>query len=371
MPPQVSVVMATYNRLAVLRRALAAWEAQQADGLEFELVVADDASEDGTWELLRALRPERFSMKATRVPHGGPGRARNRALDASSGELIVFVGDDIVPRPDLLAQHWRAHRRSGRDTAAFVGYSGWPEGAELTSTMRHITGAGAQQFSYLWLRDGEEYDFRHFYTSNVSLRRAMLDCEPVKFCTDMPLGSFEDVELSYRLWMHGLRIFYLAAAQAYHYHHHTALTFFRRQHSAGRMAVLLYRKYPELRKWMRTAEIDWALQRARRETPGERAATALVHGRLADAEWRLLALAGYYDSAYAEPVDDLLRIVFDYGYLKGLALAMLGEKAEAYLSAYIFHTHVLPVVIRLGPRLHRAGMPPPAADFEALRALAS
>ena len=65
--------------------------------------------------------------------------------------------------------------------------------------MRHVDGPGAQQFSYHYMVDGAEYDFRHFYTSNVSLRRDLLDREPEGFSTEFPAAAFEDAELAYRL----------------------------------------------------------------------------------------------------------------------------------------------------------------------------
>jgi glycosyltransferase involved in cell wall biosynthesis len=365
--PVVSVLFATYNRRGFLARALAAWEQQELEGATLEVVVGDDGSDDGSADLLRAYECRRFELRHVSVPHsGGAAAPRNAAYDLARGDLIVFVGDDIVPRAGFLQAHLAAHA-AGRDAAAaYLGYSGWPGDMPLTATMRHITEVGGQQFSYLWFVDGGEYDFRHFYTSNISVRRELLDAEPALFATDM-IG-FEDIELSHRLRRHGLRIHYLAAARAFHYHLHTVASFWRRQVDIGRMAVYIANAYPELRKWMRTRDVEWAWLRllaAGESVAGRRAAAELE--RL---ERRVIDLAGHYDFHWVPAVDELLREVFDYALLKGVAVGVHGEDAARPVAAHLFAERVLPAVERFADAVRATGAVLPRADYGALHAVA-
>jgi glycosyltransferase involved in cell wall biosynthesis len=245
MPP-ISVVIPTYNRVDELRRTLDAFEDQRPTGLDFEIVVVDDGSTDGTGELLASWRSRRFRLRFDRQSNQGPARARNRALELAAGELVLFGGDDIEPDPGLLGAHIDEHARRGDPRAAVLGLTRWPEGAELTSTMRHIDGPGAQQFSYHVFSPGEEYDFRHFYTSNVSLRRALLAEEPEGFSTAFRWAAFEDAELAYRLSLRGMRIFYHPEAVAWHHHSYDARSFCLRQQRCGEMADVLIRIHPQL-----------------------------------------------------------------------------------------------------------------------------
>jgi glucosyl-dolichyl phosphate glucuronosyltransferase len=104
--PVISVVLATRNRaenLARLLRGLAA----QVGSPDFEVVVADNGSEDGTPAVIEAIRPE-LVLQTVRVPRPGKGRALNAALVLARGEIVVFTDDDVIPAPDWLAEISRA-----------------------------------------------------------------------------------------------------------------------------------------------------------------------------------------------------------------------------------------------------------------------
>ena len=87
-------------------------------------------------------------------------KTSNYGLAAAMGRWVLFTGDDIEPSPDLLEQHLAAHDSTPHDRWAVLGKISWPDDLELTSTMRHVDGVGAQQFSYHYMRDGEEYDYQ-------------------------------------------------------------------------------------------------------------------------------------------------------------------------------------------------------------------
>ena len=224
-----SVIIPTYNRVECLRQVLGAFEKQNPADLPFEVVVVDDGSDDATSATLANWRSRRFRLRFQSQPNGGPAQARNRALKIASGDIVLFGGDDIEPHPDQVAEHLAEHDRRGDPRAAVLGLTAWPEGADLTSTMRHIDGPGAQQFSYSVFTDGAEYDFRHFYTSNVSVRRELLAAEPGGFSCEFPAAAFEDAEFAYRLARRGMKIFYHASALAWHHHYYNARSFFARQ----------------------------------------------------------------------------------------------------------------------------------------------
>ena len=88
--PSVSVVVCTYNRVAVLGRCLEALRRQ--DYPDFEVVVVEGPSTDGTSALL-----DRFpDLKRVVNPQRNLSCSRNLGIAASAGEVIAFVDDDAV-----------------------------------------------------------------------------------------------------------------------------------------------------------------------------------------------------------------------------------------------------------------------------------
>jgi len=367
--PLFSVVIPAHNRAATLARVLAAYEDQRPVDLPFEVVVVDDGSTDATLELLGRWRSRRFQLRLATQANQGPARARNRALELASAPLVLFTGDDIEPEPDLLAEHWCGHRAADDPWVAILGLTRWPPDAPLTATMRHVDGPGAQQFGYHWMRDGQEYDFRHFYTSNVSLRRAALDSEPAGFSTDFPAAAWEDAELAHRLAGHGLRIVYRAAARAIHHHSYDARGFFRRQVRSGEMAAVLCRKRPALRKWTDADQLERLRLRLLVADNRTRARVGRVAGALELWQRRAINFAGYLDHSSGEEADPLLLPLFRSAFLHGLAAGMYDREEATRVSGAVLTTLLPPVVKRMVDDLDARGEPFPRADAEQLCSL--
>lgn len=250
-PSYFSVVVPTYNRLAMLERVLAAFE-RQTGAPEFEVIVVDDGSRDQTAERMAAARfnyPFRFHSQK----NSGPGKARNRGVEMATGRIILFIGDDTVPEPAFLAEHARVHRSFHDDPlVACLGYTGWPEATRVTPFMEYINDFGLQ-FGYKLIRDGEIVPFNFFYTSNISIdRRLLLDN---RFDTSFPAAAWEDIELAYRLEAKGLKIHYNAAAVTRHYHQMSVDSFARRQYTVGKSGAIFYGKHPELHHFLGVQEL--------------------------------------------------------------------------------------------------------------------
>ena len=367
--PLVSVVLPTFNRVDGLRRVLTAFEGQRPVDLPFEVVVVDDGSRDETPGLLADWRSRRFPLRFTRQTNQGPAKARNRALELASGRIVLFGGDDIEPHADLVAEHVAEHARRCDRRAAVLGLTRWPEGAALTSTMRHIDGPGAQQFSYAAFTDGAEYDFRHFYTSNVSLRRELLDREPDGFSTDFPAAAFEDAELAYRLSKRGMRIFYRSSALAWHHHFYDARSFFARQRTCGAMAEVLIRKHPQLAKWFDLRTLMWHRLEVLTADSDYRAKVAMVRDDLERWERRAISVATFLDEPATELADLVLHPLFRYGFVSGLAVARFGDKAGSLLAADQWLRLIPAAVDVLSREARNTGVPLPKADVDAIVAI--
>jgi glycosyltransferase involved in cell wall biosynthesis len=94
----VSVVIATRNRRQLLSEAIESVRAQE--GVAFEIIVADDASDDDTWDYLSAQNDVRSFRQEIR---GERSRARNRGLSASRGRYVMFLDDDDLLMPRALS----------------------------------------------------------------------------------------------------------------------------------------------------------------------------------------------------------------------------------------------------------------------------
>jgi glycosyltransferase involved in cell wall biosynthesis len=98
--PDISVVLATYNRRHSLPRAVTSVLAQE--DARFELIVIDDASSDGTASYLATLTDPRIRIIALER-NGGPSAARNRGLAAARAGIVAFLDSDDAYRPGRLA----------------------------------------------------------------------------------------------------------------------------------------------------------------------------------------------------------------------------------------------------------------------------
>ena len=313
--PEFSVVMPTYNRRDVLLRTLRAYEDQESE-LCFEIVVIDDGGTDGTAEAVADLAPTRYGLKLLRQDNAGPAAARNRGLAAARASLVLITGDDIEPAPDLLLRHWQAHRQAEDDAVAILGLTRWPDDLPQSATMTHIDGIGAQQFNYGWLQAGRAYDFRHFYTSNISLHKERL-IEVGGFDERFPAAAFEDAEAAYRMALGGLRIIYRPDAVGRHHHPYDAAGFFRRQVRCGAMAAVLYGLHPELAPLLGFHDLEGLALRWLRLDSSRRES---IHR---DFEVRSQALhrraAGLDAAPPSGAVDAFLSTYFRWAYLTGLA----------------------------------------------------
>jgi len=98
--PVVSVILPTFNRLQYLRAAVDSVFAQTYE--DWELIVADDGSEEETRTYLRSLA-QKAKVRVLWLTHSGfPGAVRNAALREAQGEYIAFLDSDDLWMPTKL-----------------------------------------------------------------------------------------------------------------------------------------------------------------------------------------------------------------------------------------------------------------------------
>lgn len=99
--PLVSVCLLTYNHANVIESTLNTVLDQSLES--YEIILSDDSSDDGTWEVLQAVQMRNPNIKIMRTPRnlGMPGNA-NYAVKAAKGRFIALLHHDDFYRQDLL-----------------------------------------------------------------------------------------------------------------------------------------------------------------------------------------------------------------------------------------------------------------------------
>lgn len=265
MDPYLSIVIPTWNRADTLLRVLGSL-GRQIDAPSFEVIIVNDGSTDDTAELISRALAERlfpYPIRFESQENSGPGKARNRGTSMAEGTYVLYIGDDTVPDPRFLSEHASVHQQAGDDPLlACLGYTGWPEEESASAFMDYINEYGLQ-FGYALIEHGAIVPFNFFYTSNISVARAVLGPEP--FDTTFPAAAWEDIELAYRLERDGLRIRYNANAVTRHYHRMTVDSFARRQYGVGRSGAIFFQKHPELGHFLGVHELRNRPQASRGE----------------------------------------------------------------------------------------------------------
>src|ERR1700722_124005 len=97
--PRVSVIIPVFNAVHTVEQAIDSVRVQTF--ADFEIVVVDDGSTDGTIEVLRRYGD---AIKVLQQKNRGPSPARNLAIAASTGEYLAFLDPDDMWKPGMLAK---------------------------------------------------------------------------------------------------------------------------------------------------------------------------------------------------------------------------------------------------------------------------
>jgi len=238
--PALSVAISSYNRRDSLVDLLTALAQQTYPRERFEVIVALDGSTDGSQEVAQSFEPH-LDIRVVWQENRGPGAAANRGAREARSPLIVFLDDDTVPEPELLAVHATAHRDAQADHVA-LGYC-----------PPVITDTGLWALTYRqWWEDyyrrkgepGHRWTYLDFGAANSSMRRSLL--EAVGWYDEEFGGRRQDWELGARLLAHGADFGHNHAAVARHYLDATFDSALARAHGEARADLVLASKHPHL-----------------------------------------------------------------------------------------------------------------------------
>lgn len=320
--PRLSVVIPTHNRRDAVTRLLGALRGQEAVAGGFEAVVVADGCTDDTVDAVRKLETE-FPCTVLEQSASGPGAARNRGAAHAVGDILLFLDDDVEPRPGVLRAHSEFHAQVADGVG--IGY------LEPAVTARGFFGVVLRGWWESMFeesrRPGHRYVYSDLLTGHCSLERRAFE-RLGGF--DATLRSHEDYELGYRAIAAGMNLRLVAGATAVHHETSALAKTLSRKVDDGIADVMLLQRYPALGP---------SLPLARRAAPGlvGRVAARLAAITPRAGDW-FVAAARWLLPAYERIglrfrwralLDDLL----DYWYWRGIAQASGGtEKLAAMLQ---------------------------------------
>ena len=243
-----SLVIPTHNRAPILNRTLEHLLALE-DIRACEIIVVNDGSTDATSSVLdRFTQLAPALLRVIPVPNGGPAKARNTGVAAAKFDRILFVDDDVFPRPGMLQHHW---------TMLDAGYTGsqglllWHQEITITRLIQYIDSRGSQ-FAFDDVKDPTHLGFQHVYTGNFAVERSAIlaagGFDEHLFDRQLAFSAFEDTVLAYHLQKNGARLALNKDAIADHLHDMTEEQYLRREFNVGCGIARLQQTYPEITK---------------------------------------------------------------------------------------------------------------------------
>ncbi len=206
--PKFSIIIPTYNALSTLGPLLKSLTEQKRD--DFEIIVVDDASSDGSRKLVDTFRDVQYVRQEHR---SGPAAARNRGASIARGEWLVFTDADTCFLPDTLDTIVQVVSECDGD--AFVGtYAGRPANDGFMP-----------RYKALWeqvtiderlLKRGGNYIPYNTWAPRPGLAKKTVFEEVGGFNEKFRGADLEDMEFGYRLTAAGYKIFFAPAIKIKH-----------------------------------------------------------------------------------------------------------------------------------------------------------
>jgi len=233
---KVSAIIPTHNQKEILARTLDYLMVQNYPQDEYEIIVVDDGSTDGTREMVKSKMGSKVDLRCLWQEQRGPHFARNLGIEKARGEIIIFVDSDIFTPPNFISEHVKFHQKLGD-----VVVSGPTVRTDRLDNV--FADANRRKIKKLLF----DFSGPSFITSNLSVKRKFL-IRVGGFDEEFTGFGWHDWELGLRLKKLGLKARRNINAIVYHYKKKINLSdlpsLCKKKREQGRNAVLYYKKHP-------------------------------------------------------------------------------------------------------------------------------
>lgn len=235
-----SLIIATFNRLSELQELLETVSQIDFPREQFELVISDDGSQDGTGEYIKnTVFP--FRLKYLYQENKGPGEARNYGMREANGEYFIFIDSDCLIPADYLKcvdkalqeQHFDAF---GGPDDCHPSFS--PLLKAINYSMTSFIGTGGSR--------GSAKSVTKFYprSFNMGIHRDVF--ESIGGMNDLRHG--QDMDFSARIYNAGFKVGLIPEAIVFHKRRTNLRRFYKQIFNWGVARINLGRMYPDMLK---------------------------------------------------------------------------------------------------------------------------
>lgn len=186
MQPFFSVILPVYNVQAYLERCVRS--VLQQDFNDYEVILVDDGSTDGSAELCDCLAEKNKSIRVIHQKNGGLAAARNTGMEAAQGQYIWFVDSDDWVEANAL---WRLHETAAEQKPDMVKFNYVRVEGENTPIVSNASAGMYQGDKLAVLRNAAFYSAGQYVLSACThiYRRDFLKQHGFRFVSERIVGS--------------------------------------------------------------------------------------------------------------------------------------------------------------------------------------
>jgi GT2 family glycosyltransferase len=264
---ELSVVIPTHQRRDLLLKVLAALAAQTLEPARFEVVVVCDGCDDGSAAAARTATAAGGTMAGLRLEvleqaNSGAATARNQGARHARAGLLLFLDDDMIAAPDLLARHLRQHA----DQAGAIVIGNLPVHPDSPRSFLTVGLARwVDRRHDLLSQPGAVIPADEILTGQMSMSRETfnrLGGFDVRFTAGGTFGG-EDIELGWRARHLEISVIYAAGAVSQQVYRKTFPALCRNIRDAAAADTLMAATHPDMRPHLPLGQIA-TLPRAQR-----------------------------------------------------------------------------------------------------------
>jgi GT2 family glycosyltransferase len=210
---EVSVVVPSFNRGGRIRPTLEALFDAEREGIGLlEIVVVDDGSDIPIVPLMHSYSvPDGVRLRCLTQANRGPAAARNAGFRDTSGDVVLFVDDDVILSPNVIWRHVNLHRK-------------YPGSVIYGPCIPQDVLAGTPEYEAcrsLWpgrpvAAQEQVVPVDIIASGQLSVERSMFADEGAVYRDELRTPGAEEFELTYRLRQRGIPILCAADAIAIH-----------------------------------------------------------------------------------------------------------------------------------------------------------